>query len=354
MPEDNSQIYASITSAGASLAGNMIAAGESRKQRKWSEKENQKNRDWNMSLYHQQTADNRENWRMSNEYNSPKAQRERYREAGLNPYISLGGSGGGSTASGNSTPASSGSAGSLGTATSYQPFVPDTSGLSHALENMFINKAQVQSINTQTVGKKIENDFSGEFFKYRNKMTSEQYQAYKLQNQFSVENMANSLAQEREKTNLLKAQTSVTLLDAESKKVLNSYMDQNQQADLVLKYQMITQSVLNQKLTEAQTKQALANIKHLGVQDLLSYAQVANVREGTKSQKLSNEVAQKTMQSMIDSIISSNQLNSISNELNYDVKHGTLYNPMKYKLFRISGQVGDVFKNLMPISVFTK
>lgn len=77
---------AALLSAGISAAGSAggvaFNAASSKKQREWSEK-----------MQNQQNAWNLEMWNKANEYNSPSAQVERLRDAGLNPlYYGLDGS----------------------------------------------------------------------------------------------------------------------------------------------------------------------------------------------------------------------------------------------------------------------
>lgn len=48
---------------------------------------NKKNREWQEMMYERRLADERENWNMENEYNSPVKQVERMRAAGINPDL---------------------------------------------------------------------------------------------------------------------------------------------------------------------------------------------------------------------------------------------------------------------------
>lgn len=66
--------------AGASLIGTGIQAGATSKM-------NKKTRKWNEKMYGIQRADRLADWNMQNEYNSPEAQMQRLREAGLNPNL---------------------------------------------------------------------------------------------------------------------------------------------------------------------------------------------------------------------------------------------------------------------------
>lgn len=75
--------FAAIMSTVASAAG---SAGSAVAQGKL----NKKNRQWQEKMYQIQRQDYLENWRMQNEYNTPRAQMQRFKEAGLNPNLIYG------------------------------------------------------------------------------------------------------------------------------------------------------------------------------------------------------------------------------------------------------------------------
>jgi urease gamma subunit len=52
---------------------------------------NKKTREWNEQMYNRQRQDALADWARTNEYNSPLAQMQRLREAGLNPHLVYGG-----------------------------------------------------------------------------------------------------------------------------------------------------------------------------------------------------------------------------------------------------------------------
>lgn len=89
MPIDPSITAAAVMAAGN--AYNTYATGRS----------NKKTRDYNAEMYRRQRFDSLADWNMQNEYNSPKAQMSRLREAGLNPHLIYGT---GSVATGQSAP----------------------------------------------------------------------------------------------------------------------------------------------------------------------------------------------------------------------------------------------------------
>lgn len=70
---------APLIGAGASLLGTGIQTAATGKQ-------NRKSREFSRDMYKQQHQDALEFWNMQNEYNSPSAQMQRYREAGINPH----------------------------------------------------------------------------------------------------------------------------------------------------------------------------------------------------------------------------------------------------------------------------
>lgn len=69
--------------AGASLAGQAINAGS-------QANINKKTRKWNEKMYAQQRGDSLSDWQMQNEYNTPKAQMQRFKDANLNPHLIYG------------------------------------------------------------------------------------------------------------------------------------------------------------------------------------------------------------------------------------------------------------------------
>lgn len=84
MPID-SILASGIIGAGASLFSNLFNTSQ-------QGQFNREMAEWQEHMYERQRADNLADWHMMNEYNSPAAQMERYREAGIsiNPYLMYG------------------------------------------------------------------------------------------------------------------------------------------------------------------------------------------------------------------------------------------------------------------------
>lgn len=72
-----------LIAAGATLAGQAVSAFA-------QGKINKKTRRWNEAMYRKQRQDALSDWQMQNEYNSPKAQMQRYKDANLNPHLIYG------------------------------------------------------------------------------------------------------------------------------------------------------------------------------------------------------------------------------------------------------------------------
>lgn len=90
-------ILSSLVTAGATVAG----AVNSRKQREWQSQENarqqqfqasqaEKQRKYETQMYERQQADALTQWQRQNDYDSPTAQMQRFRDAGLNPNLIYG------------------------------------------------------------------------------------------------------------------------------------------------------------------------------------------------------------------------------------------------------------------------
>lgn len=102
MADNAGAIVGAVAPVVGSAVSALMNAGQNRATRKWNEK-----------MYATQKQDNLDFWNMQNTYNSPVQQMQRFREAGVNPYLA--------------TSQASGSAGSVSapSALPYRPGVPD-------------------------------------------------------------------------------------------------------------------------------------------------------------------------------------------------------------------------------------
>lgn len=100
----DTKLVSSVVNGASSLVGSAIGAfAQSKfidKQQSFDERQSQIQRDWNEAMFDRQNAWNLEQWNRENEYNSPSAQVQRMRDAGLNPlYYGLDGSSAGDLSS---------------------------------------------------------------------------------------------------------------------------------------------------------------------------------------------------------------------------------------------------------------
>lgn len=216
----------------------------------------------------------------SRAYNTPQAMIAR----GLNPFLQ------GSAAV---TGAGSGSSPSGATASmspvSMQAVRPDFSSIDSALASFAQAKKAISESNqvdtlTPYMVKKLQGDTnyrnigigdSGYWNKYTGRISAELDQSMERQ---ALENAVTA-------GKLSAAQTTQIYLQADSQAILNKYMDANQQADLFTKSQYLYNLVQQGALTEKQIKTELAR--------------AVEVAARAQGQKISNEIAKGTADSLI-------------------------------------------------------
>lgn len=137
-----------IVGAGTSLLSNLFGGLSTSNTNKTNLKINQINNEFNERMMQKQMDYNTMMWNKQNEYNAPKAQLERLRAAGKNPYFADG-----------ITPGMAGSVGSTSApsaapASPQQAFIPDFSGIPAAL----MAADQGELIKAQTQQQLIDNE----------------------------------------------------------------------------------------------------------------------------------------------------------------------------------------------------
>lgn len=178
-----------------------------------------------------------EMWNKTNDYNSASAQRSRLEAAGLNPYLMMnGGNAGVAQSSGSSTPASASAPLSM----QRQDFLGLSNALSSALQIANQTKetnANVQSLQSQkslydaqanSILSNVDWWKLGPEYKKWSQMTG--LARVGLQFQTDKQNLRNMAWSGR----LVQAQRIGTLLDNQSKSVLNKYLDEGQRLQLDL------------------------------------------------------------------------------------------------------------------------
>lgn len=292
----------------ASSAGSMISAGKMNKRgaktakqmqqigNQFAAEEAQKARDYQTELYEKDWNNRYNQWQEENEYNSAAAQRKRYEEAGLNPFLAMQGQSAGmaqgmSSGTGTSSPYASGSSGFQPNQVDPGPSIMSIGqSVSNAIDSYFKNQKTAVETAREQVGLEYDS---------RN---------YEVQ-------LAKALAETNNaETQALasKAQSIYLGLKADEQKVVNRYLPAQQQADFFTKLADMSQKLASGNLSYEQARTEIK--KQLQLQ-----AEIAG-------QKISNKVADSTADSLIRSLNSKQSyedsyFRSIHSQLPIDMKH---------------------------------
>lgn len=240
-----------------------------REQNSFNAEQSQIQRDWQERM-----------WGMNNSYNSPNAMIAR----GLNPFIQ-----GSAAMAGSKAPASGGAAATAAPVPSMQAFKPNFSNVFNSLASLAqAKKAQSESNNIDAITPQIANYYRG-LTNWKNLAIGDSGYWNKETGRISASLDQSTEAQELKNLQfaerLSAAQETQILLNSDSQRVLNRYLDEQQQADLFLKGQTLTNLQLNGALTEKQIQTELQRA-------ILTAAQ-------SSGQKISNDIAAKTADSLI-------------------------------------------------------
>lgn len=286
-------ILGGIIAAGASLAGNAIGASSQSATNDANVEINRQNNQFNADQAAMQRQWQTDMWNRNNRYNSPNEMISR----GLNPFI---GSNVGAGVS--KSPASGGAAASAAPSPSLQAFRPDFSDVSSALASMaqaraaMLNAEQnaaltpykMQQILGDTNYRNIGVGQSG----YWNASTGRRSALLDQSKEYQeLKNMEFA-------GRLTSAQEAQILLDSEAQQVLNKYLDEQQQADLFIKGQTLSNLYAQGSLTEAQYKTEMAKAVKTAAE--------------TNGIRINNKIASQTADSLIYANIQSNRARGLS------------------------------------------
>lgn len=286
-------VLGGIIAAGASLAGNAIGASSQASTNDANVEINRQNNQFNADQAAMQRQWATDMWNRNNRYNSPNEMISR----GLNPYIGSNVGAGVSKA-----PASGGSAATAAPSPSLQAFRPDFSDVGSSLASMAQARAAMLDAEQSAALTPYKIDQIRGSTDYRNIAIGESGYWNK-----SVGRESALLDQSKEYQELknmefvgrlTKAQESQILLDADAQKVLNKYLDEQQQADLFIKGQTLANLFAQGVLTEAQYKTEMAKAVKLSVE--------------TNGLRIQNRIADETADSLIYANIQANRAFGLS------------------------------------------
>lgn len=276
-----------------------------REQNAFNAEQAQLQRDWQEDM-----------WNKNNEYNSPQAMISR----GLNPFISSSAGAGVSR-----SPASGGAAATAAPVPSMQAFRPNFSNVFQSLASLAQAKASEAAASesgsrarqTDTVTPLLSDYYRGltnwknlaiGASGYWNKETGRISAA--LDQSIEAQNLKNAQFAER----ISAAQETQILLNSEAQRIMNKYMDQDQQADLFIKAQTLVNLQTQGALTETQIKTE--------VQRAILFSAEAS------GKKIENRVASETADSLIKAANASNELRY--RDSTYDYNNVKLRKHMEY------------------------
>lgn len=279
-----------------------------REQNAFNAEQSQIQRDWQQRM-----------WGMNNAYNSPNAMISR----GLNPFVQ-----GSAAMAGSRSPASGGAAATAAPVPSMQAYRPNFSSVFQSLASLAQAKASEAAAGesgsrarqTDTVTPLLSDYYRGltnwknlaiGASGFWNKETGRVSAA--LDQSTEAQNLRNAQFAER----ISAAQETQILLNSEAQRIMNKYMDQNQQADLFIKAQTLVNLQAQGALTEKQ------------IQTEIQRAVLYSVEASGK--KIDNRIAAETADSLIKAANASHELQY--RDSTYDYKNVKLRKHTEYKTY---------------------
>lgn len=281
-----------IIAAGASLAGNAIGASSQSATNDANVEINRQNNQFNADQAAMQRQWQTDMWNRNNRYNSPNEMISR----GLNPFASNVGAGV------SKSPASGGAAATAAASPSLQAYRPDFSDVGSALASMAQARASMMNAEqnaaltpyriNQILGDTNYRNIGVGQSGYWNASTGRRSALLDQSKEYQeLKNMEFA-------GRLTSAQEAQILLDSEAQQVLNKYLDEQQQADLFIKGQTLSNLYAQGALSEAQYKNQMA--------------QAVKTSAETNGIRISNRIAEQTADSLIYANIQSNRARGLS------------------------------------------
>lgn len=298
-----------IIAAGASLAGNAIGASSQSATNDANVEINRQNNQFNADQAAMQRQWQTDMWNRNNRYNSPNEMISR----GLNPFI---GSNIGAGVS--KSPASGGAAASASPSPSLQAFRPDFSDVGSALASMAQARAAMLNAEQNAALTPYKIDQIRGTTDYRNIGIGES--GYWNSSTGRRSALLDQSKEYQELKNmefagrLTSAQESQILLDSEAQQILNKYLDEQQQADLFIKGQTLSNLYAQGALSEAQYKNQMA--------------QAIKTSAETNGIRISNKIAEQTADSLIYANIQANRARGLSSL--WDSKNTNILKNIEY------------------------
>lgn len=278
-------LLAGIATGIGALGGALFGKKSTDSANKTNLKINQMNNDFNAREAQKARDFQLDMWNKENEYNSASSQRKRLEDAGYNPYMN-------DAQAGTATGMSGTSAATAAGASPQVPYTPD-------FQSVGVNLASALKMMSEKKQTDIENLNMSDLLRsqiwqnigatdWRN--ASPEARAYNLSQgrkaaELGMASLEENLSNQRWSNNLLVANIANSLLDAESKTVMNKYLDENQRAELNIKAANYEYLIMSGQMKRQEVKNLIA-------EEILTYAKA-------NGQKISNRVAEETADKLI-------------------------------------------------------
>lgn len=268
-----------------SVISGAIGAASTANSNKTNLKINQMNNDFNAREAQKARDFQLDMWNRENEYNKASSQRKRLEDAGYNPYMNDAQAGTASGMSGTSAATAAGAASQI-------PYTPDFQSvgvnLASALKMMSEKKqTDIENLNmTDLLRSQIWQNLGAT--DWRN--ASPEARAYNLSQgrraaELGMASLEENLSTQRWTNNLLVANITNSLLDADAKTILNKYLDQQQQAELNIKAANYEYLVMSGQMKRQEVNNLIA-------EEIETYARVRGLN-------ISNHIAEETADDLI-------------------------------------------------------
>ena len=285
-------LLAGIATGIGALGGTIFGKKSTDSANKANLKINQMNNDFNAREAQKARDFQLDMWDKENAYNSASSQRKRLEEAGYNPYMNDAQAGTAAGMSGTSAASASGAASQI-------PYTPD-------FQSVGVNLASALKMMSEKKQTDIENLNMSDLLRsqiwqnlgatdWRN--ASPEARSYNLAQgrkaaELGMASLEENLSTQRWTNNLLIANITNSLLDADTKTILNKYLDQQQQADLNIKAANYEYLVMSGQLKRQQANNLIA-------EEIETYARA-------NGYKLQNEILRQTSDDIIRATNNSN------------------------------------------------
>jgi hypothetical protein len=310
-------LFDAIASSAANLTDNIVGMVNQnhqnkvnlrmmREQNAFNAEQAQIQRDWQQQM-----------WGMNNAYNSPNAMISR----GLNPFVQ-----GSAAMAGSRSPASGGASATAAPVPSMQAYKPNFSGVFESLASLAQAKASESAAGESTSRSRQVDTVTPLLSDYYRGLTNWKNLAIGSSDYWNKETgrisaaldqstEAQSLKNARFAERISAAQETQILLNSDAQRVINKYMDQNQQADLFIKAQTLVNLQNQGALTEKQ------------IQTEIQRAILVSAESSGK--KIDNRIASETADSLIKASNASHELQH--RDATYDYKNVKLRKHTEYK-----------------------